>query len=196
VSGQFTRSAESGEIIRLNAAMRTSRGLAFGFVALVAFSLPTAGFGASASKPAPPPTGKYAARAPGIIKGGSFRIVKHGHKLSLTGFKWTQPTSNTSDGCVAGKFSVKGSLPVSLLKTNGTHHQRVWGVGVHQKTANAGVAPRKVTVTAPDGKQSGEILMHFVQHEPKLKTGQYAFETDGLFNDHDGLCGFSFTPHH
>lgn len=149
-------------------------------LALIA-AVPATALGAPAAKhnPAPPRTGVHKVGVGTAIKGGSFKVVKHGSKRSvskLTG-TWSDDAATT---CGIGKFTVTPAAPIHLVKYNKT-----WMVGKYSPgNGNSGA---KVSVKLADGSvHKAKLAIIFSTGKPV--PGQASFKNSGSLRYTAGSC--------
>lgn len=176
------------------AAGAVSIGLAFSLAPSAASAVRQAP--ASLKSPTPPKTGTWKVNDSQDLSSGSLVVYKkHGH-LRIKDMHGVLNSFNSSSGCEAGPFTVKGTL--AIHKTKVSKSQDAWAVSKGWGSQiGPGFKPLKVEVVYGGKTVHAHLQVVFADPHYKPVPKTYAFDTGGYFNSFAGQdCSIAFGLKH
>jgi hypothetical protein len=147
---------------------------------------------ASGTHPAKPKTGPWSTFGSQYLT-FSMKLKKSGNHLEMTdvGGRF-KPTSTALTCQTTGAYTIKGKLPVTLIKAS--KHQSFWGYAKRFHADSAKGLP--VTLNFKNTTVKAKLSTTFNPHE-KVKPGDFAFGDGGYLSvSGDGECGSVFAMKH
>jgi hypothetical protein len=181
--------------------LRTSRAVGVISIGLALALAPTAAGAvqhspASLKSPTPPRTGTWKFVDSQDVTSGSLVVYrKHGH-LAIKDMHGVLNSFNATEGCAAGPFTVKGSLPIRKRKVSKAQDAWAFSNGWGSQIG-PGFKPIKVDVTYGGKKVHAKLQVVFADPHYKPVPNTYSFENVGLFNSFAGSdCVIDFGLKH
>jgi hypothetical protein len=147
---------------------------------------------ASLKSPTPPKTGTWKFNESQDVTSGSLVVYKkHGH-LAIKDMHGVLNAFNAGEGCAAGPFTVKGSLPIRKRRVSKAQDAWTFSNGWGSQIG-PGFKPVRVTMTYGGKTVHGKLQVTFADPHYKPVRNTFSFENLALFSSFAGKdCSISF----